>query len=79
MEHLEKSFRGLRGAWFNSHLYRSAHERVSETEEEEEYRNRSNKELKIKYDEDTEAIIRGESRALSPTCEYDMTRGRKVT
>jgi hypothetical protein len=55
---LEEAFRKLREKWFMYHLYSSPHERESEDESNEKYREETNKRLKTKYDEQTEAIIK---------------------
>ena len=71
---LEEAFRKLREKWFVYHLQRYAHERMDESEEDERTRKEDNKRMKIKYDEQTEAIIRGENKPLAPTCTFDMER-----
>jgi hypothetical protein len=72
---LEDAFRGLREKWFIYHLQRHAQERVNESEEDEKYREEDNNKTKIKYDEQTESIIKGVNKPLAPTCEFDMDRG----
>lgn len=59
---LEEAFRELRNKWFAYHLKSHPHARMDDGE----------KLLKIKYDEQTEAIIKGENKPLAPTCSYDM-------
>ena len=71
---LEKAFRELRDTWFTNHLKKHAQERVWEDEEDEQYREEDNKRIKIKYDEQTEAIIRGENKPLAPKCPFDMEK-----
>ncbi len=73
MPHLEKAFRELRDAWFNAHLRSYAHEREWEDEDREASREESNNYLKARYDEQTEAIIRGELLPISPYCSNDMS------
>lgn len=72
--HAEKAFRELRECWFNSHLRSHPHERDWEDEERDEIRKKQNESLKARYDADTEAIIRGESRPISPRCGADLFR-----
>ena len=71
---LEEAFRGLREKWFIYHLESHAHERVDESEEDAKYREENNNRIKIKYDEQTEAIIKGDNKPLAPTCWFDMDR-----
>jgi len=73
MSHLEKAFRQLREHWFNSHLKSYSHEREWEDESQSDYRDKINAALKAKYDEHTEAILRGEDRPLNPRCGADLT------
>ncbi len=70
---LEDSFRELRGQWFNAILASKAHERVWESEEEEEAREALNSVLLAVYDRDTEAIIRGALRQVAPQCGHDLS------
>jgi hypothetical protein len=69
---LEESFRKLRLAWFNHHLKRTAHERIWEDEEASMLRDKQNLELFEKYSSDTEDIIKGIRRPISPRCGYDL-------
>jgi len=74
---IASSFRDLREAWFNKHLRSYAQERVWEEKYEEQRRIKQNEVMKREFDEDTEAIIRGEKRSLAPTCGHDMWEGRQ--
>ena len=69
---LEDSFRELRVRWFHAILEKKAHERVWETVEEEEAREAVNVSLRVVYEDDTEAIIRGVPRHVAPRCRHDM-------
>lgn len=64
----EKAFRQLREDWFNIQLRLRPHERIWETEADEEIREQNNAKMKAKFDEDTEAILRGEDRPMNPRC-----------
>ena len=71
---LEQSFRELRDIWVREHVARRIHERLWETEGEELDRTRSNQELKILYDHQTEQIIKGNDNfRLAPRCHGDMS------
>lgn len=70
---VEEMFRQLREDWFNSQLRLNPHERDGETQMQEEFRERDNADLKVRYDEDTEAILRGENRPIAPQCEADLS------
>ena len=72
----EKAFRQLREHWFNSQVRVSPHEREWEDETQEELRERHNAVIKSKYDEDTEAILRGEDRPINPQCGADLSATR---
>ena len=71
-DELVRAFVALRDAWFNKVLKRYAHPRQGETEVQERYREKANANLKVAYDEDTNAILAGEKRHLYPTCEIDL-------
>lgn len=71
---IEEAFRKLREEWFMRHLYSRDHERDSEDDDRAKYREEGNKELKAKYDEQTEAIIKGADKPIAPTCSYDMDK-----
>jgi hypothetical protein len=62
----EKAFRQLREHWFVHHLQSQPHERVWESDADEALREQRNTAMKVKFDEDTEAILRGEDRFVSP-------------
>jgi hypothetical protein len=68
----ENAFRTLRESWFSSELRLKSHEREWEDETEEELRERNNAAMKAKFDEDTEAILRGEARPINPRCGADL-------
>jgi len=68
----EEAFRKLREAWFNAHLKSNPHEREWEDETDVAMRNEDNAKIKLQFDEDTEAILRGEDRAIAPRCLADM-------
>jgi len=70
---LEDSFRELRRAWFNRVLRFNAHEREWEDEDREKMREDNNRLMQQQYDTDTEAIIAGEDRPLTPGCWNDLT------
>jgi hypothetical protein len=61
------------------HLQSHTQERVNESEDDEKYREENNNRTKIKYDEQTESIIKGANKPLAPTCCFDMDRGNEVT
>ena len=63
---LEDSFRELRGAWFDLHVADWGPGRQWESVEQKDVREADNASLRAKYDEDTEAIIRGELRPIAP-------------
>lgn len=69
---LDEAFRYLRNAWFYKHLRSYAHERHWEEQDELDLREKQNKELKKRFDEETEGIIRGEDFCIDPTCTFDM-------
>jgi hypothetical protein len=70
----EKAFRELRESWFYSKLFSRPHDRIWEDESDEEIRDKYNKSLKEKYDQDTEAILRGEDRIISPHCAASLNK-----
>lgn len=69
---LKQAFRDLRLSWFNHHLKSRPHERDWEDEEREKLREEQNLRLWKKYSEDTEEIIEGKERAISPRCMRDL-------
>jgi hypothetical protein len=71
-ETIENAFRELRLAWFNSKLKSYPHERDWESESKEELRNKWNDELWQQYNQQTEDIINGLDRPISPRCGYDI-------
>ncbi len=71
---LEKSFRELRNKWFVYHLENHEPERDWEDEERTRYREEGNRRMRIKYDAQTEDIIRGIERPIAPTCQFDMDK-----
>ena len=72
MSNLEKKFRDLREAWFNAHLRSYAHEREWESEAKERLRDERNVDVKVIYDRQTEEIIAGHDRPLTPSCGADL-------
>lgn len=72
MDNLEKAFRQLRLAWFNYHMKHKPHEREWEDEEDEKLRESYNKVLFDHYNEQTEDIIKGIDRPISPRCGWDL-------
>ncbi len=74
-------YRSNRESWFNWRLRLDPHERESESDAQRQHREDYNAQMKAVYDEDTEAILAGEERALIPTCMWDMMAMRppKVT
>jgi len=77
---LEDSFRELRGVWFDLHVSNWGPGRQWETAEQDDKRKADNASLRAKYDEDTEAIIRGLPRPIAPRCGNDLrgVLGREV-
>lgn len=71
---LADMFRKLRESWFNSKLLFTPHEREWEDETKTELRERDNAKMKSEFDEDTEALIRGEDRPISPRCWADFSK-----
>jgi len=69
---LEDVFRELRKKWFDMEIREYPHERVWETEDDETWRVRRNREAWHEYCKDTEAIINGEERNVAPRCCNDM-------
>lgn len=67
-----EAFRLLRECWFNSKLRSQPHEREWEDEIQQTIREQYNSKLKMKYDLDTEAILRGEDRPICPGCAADL-------
>jgi hypothetical protein len=74
---LEDAFRKIRESWFNRHLYSRSSEREWEDEDRELSRNESNKYYKEIFDQDTEDIILGKNRCISPTSIFEMQQARK--
>ena len=72
---LEDSFRELRGAWFDLHVSNWGPGRQWESVKQEDMRKADNASLRIKYDVDTEAIIRGEPCPIVPRCANDLCDG----
>ena len=73
-ELLADRFRQLRGAWFNRVLKQYPPQREWTTREDDHHREWVNaKNLKL-FEEQTEAIIRGEYAPLSPMCTADLHR-----
>ena len=68
------SFRKLRNAWFNRILRSEAQERVWESEEEENWRETHNKEMKEEFDKQTELIINGSEESIAPYCWNDLDK-----
>lgn len=65
-------YRRNRESWFNLRLRQDPHERESESDAQRQHREDYNAQMKAVYDEDTEAILAGEKRALMPMCMWDM-------
>ena len=70
----EKAFRKLREQWFSHELRDESHEREWESKLTSFLRDRHNEAMKATYDEDTEAILRGEDRSIAPKCWADLYR-----
>jgi hypothetical protein len=70
------AFKQLREEWFKRHLYSRVSE-FSGYDDEEATTQKYNEDIKKEFDEDTEAILRGEKRSIAPTCWNDLRRGRK--
>jgi hypothetical protein len=73
----EKAFRELRETWFCVRLKSYSGEREWEDEERALIRENQNDESKKRYDNDTEAILRGEEAPVSPSCCADLYRGQR--
>ncbi len=71
---VEDAFRELRHIWFLHHLQSLPREREWETEEQVARREKSNQELKKKFDNQTERIIQGEPFMVAPWSDADMCR-----
>jgi len=69
---VEKAFRELREAWFSAIIKSCEHEREWEEESQSRAREKHNKSLKVRYAEDTEAIVRGHVRAVSPRSDSEV-------
>jgi len=72
----QEAFRTLRSHWFNHAMKDKGQERVWEDVEEEKIRVEWNKEMRKRFDEQTEAILRGGDQPYAPTCSMDMDRER---
>lgn len=68
------AFVKLREAWYYARLTRCAPEREWETEEQEADRVGHNLTMKLQYDKDTDAIMRGEHREIAPHCAAQLER-----
>jgi len=71
---INTAFKEIRSKWFEKHIMSKAQERVWESEEEEIGRETHNKELRKLYDKDTELIIDGQDRPITPTCSFDISK-----
>ena len=69
---LVDAFRRLRAAWFAENLHQRSHERQWESDVDTERRKKWNAELRGQYDEQTNAIIRGEDFPVAPRCPNDL-------
>lgn len=77
---LLKNFRELRKAWFYNHLASYEHERDDsyENDDRRKFREEQNESEWLKYSEQTEDIIAGKDRCLTPTCLNDLYRKDEV-
>ena len=74
---LDEAFRELRGRWFQLHLTSRPHERVWEEEHETAYREAQNKAMRVMFDADTDAILRGEDRPVAPLRWSDIDKAQR--
>ena len=74
IERLHSIIRTLRNRWFTYHMKELPDLRMEENEWSRIYRDRRNEELQAQYDEQTEALLRGDDVPLTPTCGADMDR-----
>jgi hypothetical protein len=70
--HLHEAFRQLREEWFRTKLLVRPHERVWETQEESDRREKDNEKLHKEYNLQTEEIILGKSLDVSPITPIDV-------
>ncbi len=74
---VEEAFRELRAAWFNRVLRSEACEREWESESQEDLREQLNAAMRRAYDADTNAILRGENRAVTPYFMAEVNGGKE--
>jgi hypothetical protein len=70
LAYTQKLFRELRGAWFAEVLRDRAHH--GESAAHEQLREQKNKELRAKYDAQTERLLCGEPLRVAPDYEADL-------
>lgn len=75
---LETAFRELRERWFNRVLRQYEPEREWEDKEATVAREGNNVSLKRLYDEDTDALVSGNKRAIAPRCQHDIFKARSA-
>ena len=68
----EEAFRKMRDAWFDSRLASAAHEREWESEDREKQREDDNRQMRVIYDRQTDEILAGVDRCLTPRCWNDL-------
>ncbi len=69
---LANAFRTLRAAWFETHLQSRPHEREWERPDANLARELHNAELWKQFSAQTEEIIQGHDRPVTPTCAADL-------
>lgn len=75
----EDAFREIRLAWFNRIIKSYSHERIWEDEEALDLRDKQNKELLEKYNDQTERIINGENLNITPYSSYDINKNETIS